>query len=344
MFRNLLQDLRGGARVLLKRPAFTAVAVLSLGLGIGANTAIFTIINAVFLNPLPVEKPSRVVEVFTRDTRTVDTSANFALTPSSLPNYEDYRDRNGVFSGLAAQSFPIAVNWSGNAEPEQVNVVLASANYFDVLGVRPAAGRTFLSGEDKKVGGDTLAVLSYSLWTRRFGGNRNVLGQTLRLNGDAYTVIGVAPPNFKGTFTLAGPDVIWVPVSMRTRVLTGFALQYADNRRFRWLGMVGRLKDGVQLEQASSSLKIIASALEKTYPNENRGRTVELKRLSDTALGVNQQQVLQLAGGVMMAVVGLVLLIACVNLANLLMAQAAEREKEITIRAAMGASRGRLVR
>jgi len=338
------QDFRSGLRMLRQNPGFTIVAVLSLALGIGANTAIFTIINAVFLHPLPVEEPSKLVEVFTRDTKTVNTNALFQLTATSFPNYEDFRDQNTVFSGLAGVTFPVPMNWGGRAEPQQLNAMLASANYFDVLGVKAYRGRTFLPDEDKKRGGNSVVVLSYYLWSRNFGSDPSLIGQTITLNAIPYTVIGVAPPNFKGIISLGPPDVLWIPISMRDYALTGVAGTLLNNRRFRWVSIVGRLNPQTVIEQAESALKTIASALEKEYPRENQGRTVALFPLNQSALGINQRRQFTLAGGVLMGVVGIVLLIACVNLANLLLAQAAKREKELTLRAALGAGRARLVR
>ncbi len=330
--------------MLKKSPGFTFVAVLSLALGIGANTAIFTIINAVFLHPLPVEEPSRLAEMFTRDTLTVDTNANFQLTGTSLPNYGDYRDQNTVFTGLATVAFPIPLNWGGQAEPQQLNAVLVSGNFFDVLGVKPYRGRTFIADGDKKLGGNPEAVLSYSMWARQFGSDDKILGQTITLNGTAYTVVGVAPVGFKGIVSLGRPDLLWIPITMRDYVLTGQLKEIENHRRFRWLSIVGRLKPQVDVPQAQAAMKTIAAGLEKEYPRDNKGRTVELFPLNQSALGINQRKQFSLAGGVLMGVVGLVLLIACVNLANLLLAQAAKREKELSIRAAMGAGRFRLVR
>jgi predicted permease len=344
MAGNFQQDLRGGLRMLRKSPGFTFVAVLSLALGIGANTAIFTIINAVFLHPLPVEEPSRLAEMFTRDTLTVDTNANFQLTPTSLPNYEDYRDQNNVFSGLGLVTFPIPLNWGGQAEPKQLNAMLVSGNFFDVLGVKPYRGRTFIADGDKKIGGNPEVVLSYSLWMRQFGSDDKFIGQTITLNGTPYTVVGVAPPSFKGIVSLGRPDVLWIPITMRDYVLTGPLKDLENNRRFRWTSIVGRLKPQVGITEAQAAMKTIAAGLEKEYPRENKGRTIELFPLNESALGINQRRQFSLAGGVLMGVVGLVLLIACVNLANLLLAQAAKREKELSIRAAMGAGRFRLVR
>jgi len=344
MAGDFQQDLRGGLRMLKKSPGFAFVAVLSLALGIGANTAIFTIINAVFLHPLPVEEPSRLAEVFTRDTLTVDANTNFQLTGSSLPNYEDYRDQNTVFSGLALVTFPLPLNWGGQAEPQQLNASLASGNFFDVLGVKPYRGRTFIADGDKKIGGNPEVVLSYSLWTRRFGSDEKYIGQTITLNGTPYTVVGIAPPSFKGIVSLGRPDLLWVPITMRDYVLTGQLKDWENNRRFRWTSIVGRLKPQVGIAEARVAMKTIAAGLEKEYPRENKGRTAELFPLNESALGINQRRQFSLAGGVLMGVVGLVLLIACINLANLLLAQAAKREKELSIRAAMGAGRFRLVR
>jgi predicted permease len=344
MAGNFEQDLRGGLRMLKKSPGFTFVAVLSLALGIGANTAIFTIINAVFLHPLPVEEPSRLAEVFTHDTITFNANANFQLTGTSLPNYEDYRDQNNVFTGLATVTFPITLNWGGRAEPQQLNASLVSGNFFDVLGVKPYRGRTFLADGDKKIGGNPEVVLSYSLWARRFGSDEKFIGQTILLNGTPYNVVGIAPPGFKGIVSLGRPDLLWIPITMRDYVLTGQLKDLEYNRRFRWLSIVGRLKPQVDLAQAGAAMKTIADGLAKEYPRDNKGRTVELFSLNESALGINQRKQFSLAGGVLMGVVGLVLLIACVNLANLLLAQASKREKELSIRAAMGAGRGRLVR
>jgi predicted permease len=344
MLHNLWQDLRTGSRLLKKSPGFTLVAILSLALGIGANTAIFTIINAVFLHPLPVEDPAQLAQMFTRDTLTVDSNANFQLTPTSLPNYEDYRDQNTVFAGLAADTFPIPLNWGGQSEPVQLNGVLVSPNFFDVLGVKAYRGRTFSPQEGKKVGSDPVIVLSYALWAHRFGSDDKVLGQTISLNATSYTIIGVAPPNFKGIVSLAPPELLWIPLSMRDYVVSGQLKVLENHRRMRWISIVGRLKPAVTIDRARAALKTIASGLEKEYPRDNKGRTCELYPLNESALGINQRRQFSLAGGVLMSVVGLVLLIACVNLANLLLSQAAKREKELSLRAALGAGRFRLVR
>src|SRR6266852_4101309 len=263
------QDLRYAARVLMKKPGFTTVAVLSLALGIGANTAIFTVINAVFLHPLAIEDPSHVVEMFTMDTKTVQTG-NFALTPTSYQNYEDYRDQNAVFTGLAAY-FPFGLQSTRNGETQGLPAMMASANYFDVLGIKAFRGRLFLPEEDGQPGAHAVVVISHSLWTNQFGSDPALPGQTLTLNGLPFTVIGVTPPGFKGTFSLAGPDRIWIPLSMREQVTDGQLRQLMPNRRFRWISMVGRLKAGVPFRQAESAMKTIASALEQQFPAANEG-------------------------------------------------------------------------
>ena len=338
---KVLQDFKYGLRRLIKAPGFTTVAVLSLALGIGANTAIFTVINAVFLHPLAIEEPSRVVELFTQDHRTAQ-AGNFALTPSSIQNFEDYRDQSTVFSGLTAY-FNTGLQWTQNSETVGLPGIMTTANYFDVLGVKPVLGRTFNADEDLKAAA-TVAVVSHSLWQTRFNSDPALVGRTLTLNGLPFTVIGIAPEGFKGTFSLAGADRVWIPLGMKDQFLTGQIKELITSRRFRWLNIAGRLKPGVTLAQAQAATATIAKALETTYPDANRGRTMELALETDAALGINQRAQFVRAGSVLMVVVGLVLLIACVNLANLLLAQAARREREINIRATMGASRGRLIR
>lgn len=343
MLDTLAKDLQFGLRSLLKKPTFALVSILSLAIGIGANAAIFTIVNAVFLNPLPVKDISHLVEVFTVDTSTPSTSS-LAMTPSSYLNYQDFEKQSSSFTGLAASMTPIPMTRGGLAEPEQVPVSLVTANYFDVLGVSAYLGRTFLPNEDDQIGGNNLVVLSYSLWMSRFGGNPAIVGQAVSLNGQPYTITGVAPPKFKGTALLAQPEVLWMPISMRAQVLSGMAKNLVELRRMRWLNVVGRLKPEVTLDQAQSDMTTIAARLEKEYPKDNQGRTVRLAYLSESALGINQRNQFVQAGTVLMTIVGIVLLIACANITNLLLARAVEREKEIGIRVALGARRSHILR
>jgi len=340
---TLWQDIRHGARVLVKSPGFSAVAVLSLALGIGANTTIFTVVNAILLHPLPVKDVARLVEMDTIDTKTHVGFANATKIGMSFPNFQDYQRNNQVLSGLSC-IVPTPLTWSGGSEPRQVNGNLVSANYFDVLGLQPALGRFFLPDEGAKPSGNNVAVVSYSFWANKMGSDSNAAGKILTLNAMPYTVIGVAPKGFKGTFTFAGAEQIWIPASMYPQILTGLSKEFFNDRRFLGTFTVGRLKPGVGLGQAEASLRTMAAGLEKEYPKDNGGRSIALTNLAEAAVGVNTYDQISLAGTLMMTVVGLVLLIACVNLANLLLARAARREKEMGLRAALGASRSRLMR
>ena len=337
------QDLRHGLRVLLKSPAFSAVAVLSLALGIGANTTIFTVVNAILLHPLPVKDISQLVELDTVDTKTKIGVANFAKIGMSFPNFQDYQKQTDVFSSLSC-IVPLALTWSGGAEARQVNGQMVSSNYFEMLGLQPASGRFFLPDEDTKLNGNTVAVISHSFWVNKLGADPNVVGRSLTLNAVPYTVVGVAPTGFKGTFTFSTAEQIWIPSSMYPQALAGFAKEFFNDRRFLGIGVAGRLRPGMAIGTAEASLKTVASRLEAEYPKDNGGRSIALTPLADAAVGVNQHDQMALAGAMMMTVVGLVLLIACVNLANLLLARAAQREKEMGLRAALGASRNRLMR
>jgi predicted permease len=341
---TLWQDVRYAIRMLTKNPAFSFIAILSLALGIGANTTIFTVVNAILLNPLPVKDIARVVELDTVDTKTRVTAANAEKLGMSYVNFQDYaRQTPQLFSAMTCVVGPLPFTWSGGAEPRQLQGQMVSASFFDLLGVRPAAGRFFLPDEDTKPGGNNVAVLSYALWTNKFGANPNAVGQIITLNATPFTIVGIAPNGFKGTFTFNNAEAIWVPVSMYPQILAGFFKDNFNTRRFLATVVYGRLKDGVSIASAEASLKTIASGLENAFPRDNAGRSVALTPLAEAAVGVNQRSQLTLAGGLMMGIVGLVLLIACVNLANLLLAQAASREKEIGVRAAMGASRGRVI-
>src|SRR6202051_1722694 len=338
-----MQDLRYGLRMLRKNPGFTAVAVLSLALGIGANTTIFTVVNAVLLNALPVRDLPRLVEMDTVDSKTQVTQARFEKLGMSYPNVQDYRRESQVFTDLTAYS-PELLTWSGGAEPRQVQGELVSANYFDVLGIRPARGRLFMPDEDTKPNGNDVAVLSYALWANKLGSDPGIIGKPLTIDARPYTVIGIAPRGFRGTITFFSSEQVWIPTSMKDQVLGGKAKDFFNERRFLGVGTVGRLKPGLEMSAAEASLKTMAIHLETEFPKDNSGRSVALSPLADAAVGVNDHKRIALAGAMMMGVVGLVLLIACVNLANLLLAQGARRQKEISLRAALGAGRTRIVR
>ncbi len=341
--RTLLQDLKFGIRMLMKNPAFTLVAVLTLALGIGVNTAIFTIVNAVLLNPLPVNDFARLVQLDTVDQKTTVALRNFNRLGVSYPNFEDYEHQQDVFTGMAAFQ-GIGLTLGGGEKPRQFQGTLVTANYFDVLGIRAVVGRTFHPDEDQHPGGDTVAVISYSLWSREFGSAPDIVGKQMKLDGNTFTIIGVTPPAFKGTFLFSNTDQIWIPVSMHTQVLAGFIESNFQNRRFLDFQCFARLRPGVTIGQAQAQIQTIASRLAGQFPKENNGRTAVLSPLADATVGINQHQQLVTVGGMMMSIVGLVLLIACVNLANLLLSQTARREKEMCLRAALGANSLRLMR
>ena len=342
--QTLWQDVRFAVRMLVKNPGFSATAILSLALGIGANTTIFTVVNAVLLHPLPVKDISRIVQVDTIDSKTRVTAANATKLGMSYPNFKDYARENQVFEGVSCYVGPFPLTWSGGREPKQVLGQMVSANYFDVLGLTPARGRFFLSDEDTKPGGNNVAVVSYSLWVNKFGSDPNLVGKVITLNATPYTVIGIGPHGFRGVFTFGNAEEVWIPVSMYPAALAGFSRDYFNDRRFLATSMFGRLKGDVSSKEAEASLKTIASHLEAEFPKDNASRSVALTPLSEAAVGVNNRDQIVLTGALMMGIVGVVLMIACVNVTNLLLAQAARREKEIGLRAALGASRARVIR
>ena len=332
--RTILQDVLVGWRLLAKHPGLTAVAVLSLGLGIGANTAIFTIVNALFIHSVPVREPERLMFVYTLDPRSP------GYLGQSYLNYKDYRDLNQVFSDLVLYS-SIGVSLTNAGEPEPTSAEIVTGNYFDALGVKAVVGRTFQPEEDRVPGAHPVAVISYGLWQRKFSSDPNVPGAALHLNGHRFTVIGVAPPGFEGTNALMTPD-LWVPMMMYEQVFP--LTRQFNSRRALLFTALGRLKPGLGPRQAEAGMRYTAAQLAARYPHENEGRTATLLPLAEGVINPNLRGKFVRVGGLMMCVVALVLLIACINVANLLLARAGARRKEIAIRISLGATRGRVIR
>jgi putative ABC transport system permease protein len=311
--RNLWQDVRFAARMLWKNKGITAVAVVALALGVGANTAIFSVVNAVLLKPLPYKDPVRLV-------RLSEDSERMPLLSVSYPDFLDWRAQQTVFEGMALTQLS-SYNLSGIEEAERLQGRNVSPEFFSVIGVEPALGRAFTE-EENAPGKGRVVVLSHGLWQRRFGGDKDILGRAITLNGEPYTVIGVMPPNFLyGT-----PTDVFVPVGT---IVNEMVLSRGNHPG---LYVLARLKQGVTMERASEEMRTIASRLAAQYPDSNSGNTVLVQSLDEFFVSGIRPMLLILLGAV-----GFVLLIACANVANLLLARAASRGREIAIRMALGA-------
>ena len=327
---EILQDVMYGARLLKKKPAFSIVAVLMLTLGIGANTAIFSVINDLLIKPpAGIDHPEQLSMV---------TWDNTGLGPS-YPDYLDYRDASETLAGLATFS-SVILHLSIGSDAERIQGALVSGNYFDVLGVAAARGRVLTPDDDTAAGANAVAIISDGLW-KRLGSDPGIVGRTLRLNATTYTVVGVAPAEFHGIETGRRPDV-WLPLSMAAQAEPAVTTSRTTRVARGWLRTFARLKSGAALSEAQAELSGIARSLEESHPETNKG--VGIRLISRPGLGPRERSDAMNFTGMLAVVTGLVLLIACANVANLLLARGHERRKEIGTRLALGASRSRVIR
>jgi predicted permease len=334
----MIADIRFALRMLIKYPAFSIVAFLALVLGIGANTTVFGIINALLLRPLPVGHSEEVVKVFTTDNHIPGNQS------TSYLNFQDYARQNTAFSSMAAYGFT-GMGMTRGSDTLNVGALFVSGNYFDLLQVKPFLGRTFLPEEDTTPNGHPVVVLGHSFW-KKLGADPAIVGSPITLNGHSFTVIGVAPAAFTGVDVGFSPD-LWVPISMHQWVRPGADLWF-ESRRALLLNIIARLKPGVTMSEAQAQMRTIVKQLEQAYPDVNKERSIALLSLeaakSQVLGGPNNENLARDVSLLLLVASASILLIACANVANLLLARSAARQREIAVRLALGAGRGRIVR
>ena len=342
---GLIRDVRYALRGLRSSPGFALVAVVTLALGIGVNSTIFSLVNAVLFRPLPVEAPGELVDIYGH------TATSTSHDSNSYPNYLDFREQTETLTGLAAYA-----NFFGNLSVEGRSELVigesVSDNYFQMLGVRPAMGRPFLAEEFETVGAAPVTILSHRFWQTRFGGAPDILDRTLRINGTVYDIVGVAPERFGGMFPAVTAQ-LWIPLAMIDEVEpigsqrnsgAGGGPSILDRRGRHFLWMRGRMAPGVEVEQVRAEMTALSDRLAAAYPETNAREQVTVLRTSDIAINPDFDSTIGPAGLILLGAVGLVLLVACANLANMMLARASTKRRELAVRVAIGASRGRVIR